>query len=44
MEIAEKQASGIESQSTFPNEPELLNYTRTFQRTQFRQSPSVPPP
>ena len=30
MEMAEKQASGIESQSTFPNEPELLNYTRTF--------------
>ena len=44
MEIAEKQASGIESQSTFANEPELLNYTRTFQCSQFRQSPSVSPP
>ena len=44
MEISEKQASGIESQSTSPTDPELLNYTCTSQRPQFRQSPSVPSP
>ena len=34
MEIAEKQASGIESQSTFPDEPELLNYAYAYPHPQ----------
>jgi hypothetical protein len=41
MEISEKQASGIESQSISPDETELLNYTRMSQRSQSRPSPSA---
>ncbi len=44
MEISEKQASGIESKSIYPDEPELLNYTRMSQRSQSRHSPSAPFP
>ena len=42
MEISEKQASGIEYKSIYPDEPELLNYTRMSQRSQSRHSPSAP--